>query len=395
MIRVILTLLTLSLGSLASAQGMFSAAITVNGDAITQYELSQRAMMLRLFNTPGDVTAVAREQLIDERLKMQEIARSGMRLSDEGLRAEMERFAARANMSYDQFVGVLTQSGVSEQTLRDFVRVGVTWRDYVRRRYGDGIAISTTDADRAVGVTGNNGTQIQLLLSEIIIAAPPQEAARAMREAEQISRLTSTSAFEAAARRVSALPSRERGGRLGWVPITNYPAQLHPILLGLAQGEVTDPLPITNGIALFQMRGLREGPGTPQAPAQIDYLTYALPAGSEAQAAAIRDRVDRCDDFYGVARGQPDEVLQRQSLAPAQIPGDVAQVLAGLDANEVSWGPLRNDGQVMLMVMLCNRMAVPAEEIDLDAVGNGLLGQQLSLRADALLAELRARAVIR
>lgn len=387
-----------TIATTASAQGAYDPVVTVNGDAITAFELRQRATMLKIFRTPGDLNAVAREQLIDDRLKQQEMGRAGLVITDEGLRTEMANFASRANLDLDQFVRLLEQNGVSEETFRDFVRIGATWRSYIRDKYRRQVQISDRDVDQALG-TSQGGSKIEVLLSEIIIPAPPQRAASATAEAERIARMTSTSAFESAARRVSALPSRARGGRLGWLPITNYPAPIRAILLDLSKGQVTAPIPIPNGIALFQMRGVREVKQPRPSASEIEYLTFTVPGGASdaarSEASRIMDRVDTCDDFYGIARGLPATRLQRQTVAPAQIPSDVAQVLAGLDRNEVSYGLLRNNGQDLLMVMMCNRTYGASADVDRDAVRNQLLGQRLEGYANALIAQLRARATIR
>lgn len=398
--RLILTALFIWLAAMQAglAQNSYNAILTVNGDAITAFELEQRKKMLQLFNTPGDLNTLAREQLIDDRLKMQELRRAGLRLTDEKLREEMTGFASRANMSLDQFLGLLAQGGVAEETFRDFVRVGVSWRDYAREKFRPQLQVRPADVNRALGQGSN--VQMQILLSEIIIPAPPQLANRAMAEARRIAALRSQSAFSAAARQVSALPSRDNGGRLGWVPISNFPAQLRPVLLALGQNEVTAPIQIDGAIALFQMRGLRELERPAPRPTEIDYLTFSLPGGlsdaTQAEAARITDHVDTCDDFYGIARGLPEERLQRQSVAPATIPRDIAQVLAGLDDDELSYGLTRNGGQTMLMVMMCKRSyAAPGDEIDTEAVTNQLAGQQLESLSGAYLADLRARAIIR
>lgn len=398
--RLILTALFMWLAAMQAglAQNSYNAILTVNGDAITAFELEQRKKMLQLFNTPGDLNTLAREQLIDDRLKMQELRRAGLRLTDEKLREEMTGFASRANMSLDQFLGLLAQGGVAEETFRDFVRVGVSWRDYAREKFRPQLQVRPADVNRALGQGSN--VQMQILLSEIIIPAPPQLANRAMAEARRIAALRSQSAFSAAARQVSALPSRDNGGRLGWVPISNFPAQLRPVLLALGQNEVTAPIQIDGAIALFQMRGLRELERPAPRPTEIDYLTFSLPGGlsdaTQAEAARITDHVDTCDDFYGIARGLPEERLQRQSVAPATIPRDIAQVLAGLDDDELSYGLTRNGGQTMLMVMMCKRSyAAPGDEIDTEAVTNQLAGQQLESLSGAYLADLRARAIIR
>ncbi len=390
----VLTTLMLCVPTLpAVAQGQFSPAITVNDSAITAYELDQRQRLLALFRTPGDPAQLAREQLIEERLKQEELDRRGVRITPENLATEVDAFASRANLSLDQFTQVLAQNGVALSTLEHFVQMGVTWRDYIRLRFSDQAQVSDADIARAQGQAAGGADALEVLLSEIIIAAPPPRAAEATAIAENIGRSTSQPAFEAAARQFSALPSRANGGRLDWLPLTNYPPALQGLISGLAIGEVTAPIQIPNGVALFQMRGIREV-RQPQAQASaIDYATYAV-AGDAAAAQGVANRVDTCNDLYGVARGQPAEVLVRETVPPAQIPQDIALELAKLDRDETSVALTRNNGAVRLLVMMCGRTFGDAPT-DPEALRAQLQGQRLAGFADALLADLRAAATIR
>lgn len=382
----------------ANAQGQFSPAVTVNDRVITRYELAQRIRLLEVFRTPGDLKQVARDALIEDRLKEQELDRVGLSLSDAALTSAMEEFAGRANMNLDQFTRMLAQNGVDRITLEDFVRVGVSWRDYVRSRFNRQVTVTEADVDRAIARQGSSATEIEVLLSEIIIAAPPERAAAAANAAAQISRMRSFSEFEDAARQVSALPSRADGGRLGWLPISNYPPQLQSLLLGLRPGEVTEPIDIENGIALFQMRGVRESARRTQAPASIAYATYDIPGGqtpaARAMAADIADRLDTCDDLYGIARNQPPEVLDRLDLPPQDIPSDIALELARLDPGEISTNLTRDNGQTLVLLMLCGRTQVGQQGLDRDAVRNQIRSQRLAGLANALVADLQASAVI-
>ena len=396
--RFFILALTLIIGSQSTAQGTFQPVITVNDRAITGFELDQRKRMLEVFRTPGNLDQVAREALIEDRLKEAELDRAGLRMAEDSLQSAMAEFAGRANLELDQFIKVLAANNVSEETLRDFVRAGVSWRDYVRSRFGPRVTITDADVDRAIAQNGSGGAAIEVLLSEIIIAAPPPRAAQAMATATRISQLRSTSAFEAQARRVSALPSKRNGGRLNWLPITNYPPQLQSIILGLAPGEVTAPLPITNGVALFQMRAIREVKGAALAPTSIDYTAFYLAGGrSDAGVRAaqnLADNVDTCDDLFGEAQDLPENVLDRQDLSPADIPQDVALELARLDAGEVSYNLTRADGQTLMFLMLCGRTNPASEGVDPSAVRNQLRSQRLAGFADALLGDLRSSATI-
>ena len=388
---------TMALMSPTFAVAQFAPVIVINDAVVSEFEIDQREAMLRVFRTPGDLQQVARDQLIEDRLKLEALNAAGLRITPEGLRGAMGEFSARENMDVDQFIAVLGQAGVAEETFRDFVRVNVSWRDYIRSRFGDRAQVSEAELDQALGQSSGSAG-IEVLLNEIIIAAPPPRAASALATAQRIAQLTSTSAFEAEARRVSALPSRTRGGRLDWLPITNYPAGLRGLLLDLAPGQVTAPIPITDGVALFQMRGLREVNQVAPEPAAIEYAAFYIAGGltdrALREAQSIDNRVDTCDDLYGVAQGLPEDRLQRDVLPPADIPTDVAMILATLDTGETNYSLTRANGETLVFLMMCGRTPVLGEGVDRETVRNQLRSQRLATYADALLADLRAAATI-
>lgn len=399
LMSVIATTLALMTPTLAPSVAMaqFAPAITVNDSVVSEFEINQRVLMLQVFRSPGNLNDLAREQLIEDRLKLEALAGAGLSITDEALRQAMADFAGRANLELDQFITVLGQNGVAEETFRDFVRVNVSWRDFIRARYGDRAQVSEAEIDQALGQAGGS-SGIEVLLNEIIIAAPPPRAAAALATAERIAQLTSTSAFEAEARRVSALPSRARGGRLDWLPITNYPAGLRGLLLELAPGEVTAPIQIENGVALFQMRGIREVPRAAPEAAAIEYAAFYIAGGLSdralAEAARIDGRVDTCDDLYGIARGLPEDRLQRDVLPPAEIPQDVAIELAKLDPGETSYALTRANGETLVFLMMCGRTPALGEGVDRDTIRGQLRSQRLEGYANALLADLRAAATV-
>lgn len=388
---------TMALISPTFAVAQFAPVIVINDAVVSEFEIDQREAMLRVFRTPGDLQQVARDQLIEDRLKLEALNAAGLRITPEGLRGAMGEFSARENMDVDQFIAVLGQAGVAEETFRDFVRVNVSWRDYIRSRFGDRAQVSEAEIDQALGQSSGSAG-IEVLLNEIIIAAPPPRAASALATAQRIAQLTSTSAFEAEARRVSALPSRTRGGRLDWLPITNYPAGLRGLLLDLAPGQVTAPIPITDGVALFQMRGLREVNQVAPEPAAIEYAAFYIAGGltdrALREAQSIDNRVDTCDDLYGVAQGLPEDRLQRDVLPPADIPTDVAMILATLDTGETNYSLTRANGETLVFLIMCGRTPVLGEGVDRETVRNQLRSQRLVNYADALLADLRAAATI-
>jgi len=387
---------SVTLSGAALAQGLFAPAITVNDQTITGYELQQRARMLEVLRSPGNPRTLAREQLIDDRLRLQAAQDAGIRPSTEEILDGMEEFASRAQLSREEFVQVLEANGVAEQTFRDFVAAGVSWRGVVRQRFAGRVNVSEAEVDRALSAQG--GSSVRVLVSEIIMPMTPANQAAVQARAERISQLTSPSAFSAEARRHSATPTRNNGGRLPWQDLSDLPPPLRPLLLSLKPGEVTDPLPLQGAIALFQLRDIEETGFTRAEPAAIEYAAYYMPGGRSpetlAKARVLASQVDRCDDLYGVAKGQPAEVLERGALPPSEIPTDIAIELSKLDPGEVSTTLTRADGQTLVFLMLCGRTASLDTEADRDTFGTGLRNQRIEQLSNSFLSQLRSDAVI-
>ena len=118
--------ISLTLVSTNPAIAQFSQAISVNDTVISEFEINQRVIMLSTFRTPGNLEDTAREQLIEDRLKLSALKSAGLRITDEGLVDAMTAFATRADLELDQFIIMLEQSGIYEETFRDFVRVNVS-----------------------------------------------------------------------------------------------------------------------------------------------------------------------------------------------------------------------------------------------------------------------------
>ncbi|KIC19187.1 peptidylprolyl isomerase [Leisingera sp. ANG-DT] len=380
----------------AAAQNLFAPAITVNDEVITRYELEQRARFQSALRVPGDPLETAREELINDRLKLDVLKQAGIELSDEDVTAGMEELAGRANLSLNEFLTALQQQGVAPQTLRDFTEVGLGWREYTRARFLSQARPTPEEIDRAMGSAGTGS--VQVLLSEFIVPINEQNAAQVEELIEQVARLKSYDSFSAAAAQYSAAASRNEGGRLPWMPLTKLPPQLQEVVLALKPGEISEPLPLQNAVALFQMRGVREVEGAAPRYTAIEYAAYYLPGGRtpEGLAAAqkVVNNVDTCEDFYGLAQGQDPSVLEIQSLPPADIPRDIALELAKLDPSETSTALTRNNGQTLMVLMLCGRTADLGEGANRETVANALTAQRMTSLTDSFLEQLRSDARI-
>jgi len=145
-----------------SAQGLFSPAIRVNQDIVTWYELDQRLQFLTVLGIPGGSDEEVRQALIDDRLRKQAMNEAGIQVAPEDVQLGIDEFAARGQLTTEQFLQLLGEAGVAPETVRDFVADQLSWRDYISSRYLSQARPTQDEINRALGQAGGGGLQVLL-----------------------------------------------------------------------------------------------------------------------------------------------------------------------------------------------------------------------------------------
>lgn len=409
-------------------KGLFTPVITVNDAVITRYELEQRMKFLTILQFPGDIEAEAETGLIEDRLRQQGAKAVGAGVSDEEIQAGMAEFAGRANLDTEQFLAAIAEGGVEPEAFRDFVSSGMAWRNAVRTRYVGKLTATDAEVDRALSSDSGRGDGPRVLLSEIYLPARQgeigvkTEIARRLKEG-----LHGEADFARAARENSVATSRDGGGKVEWIPVTNLPPQVRQAVSSTSQGQVTEPVVLPGYVALYLVRGMSEGGKITPTDIVVDFAEVHLPAGSEAELQRIANAAATCDQLYTEARGLPEGQLQRQKLRRSQIGGATGAALDLLDADETTI--LRGSNGTLTLVKLCSRNATlpsgpiaadmpieysvparltaegdvipsPIKDVGLgsgvsrDEVRESVLNRKLAQYADLWLAQLKADAII-
>ncbi len=380
----------------AAMANQFAPVATVNGRAITQYELDQRIKFMEILRQPGDLEKMAMDTLIEDRLRLTEAKRLGIKITAEQVKSGMEEFASRANLSADEFVKAIGQGGVEPETFRDFVSAGMVWREVVRARYAGTVTISEAEVDRALEAYKTE-TVPTLRLAEIILPGTGKERSGSLALARKL-RVTikSEADFAAAARKYSQGKTAGGGGSRDWQRLTALDEKTRAVLQGTAPGTVSRIIETDESVAIYMVLDRADEQIT-AAEQQIktEYAEYLIPndAAALATAAAVRKEVDTCDDLFDVAKGQSADRLKRLTQSAGQIPGDVAGPLSLLDPGESSASVVRGGWRVFLMV--CRRGLDTALMPSREDARRQLQNQRMGSLADLYLQELKSEAEIR
>lgn len=340
---------------LRAADGLFAPKVVINGQVVTNYEFEQRVKFLSVLRVPGDPEKEALKGLTTDRLSQQEAKRQEIKLTKEQIDQGMSEFAGRANLDVPAFVKAIGDEGVDEATFRDFVTAGLLWREVVRKKFGGTVRISEIQIDRALAEAARK-PDVKLLLSELVLPVPqgtdPADVLADVRDIK--ANIGSEGGFANAARKYSAAPTAEKGGRLDWLELSKLPPAIGGQLLSLAPGEVSDPIVVPQAVVLFQLNGLSDLETPQPAEVRVSYARFTLSPDQEPS--EILSQADGCGDLYPLARDLPADRLAVTDETPmAAVPQDIGLELAKLDPGE---SVVRGQAGAREILMLCLRNGI-------------------------------------
>ena len=99
----LLLLMPATMQSALAQDGLFAPVVTENKQVVTRYEVQQRVLFLKILRQPGDLTKMAMDGLIEDRLRQDAAKTLGVTVTADEVKAGMAEFAARANLSTEAF----------------------------------------------------------------------------------------------------------------------------------------------------------------------------------------------------------------------------------------------------------------------------------------------------
>jgi len=195
---------------------LFETAISVNGSAISNYEIDQRIRFYETLGVSGDLKAFSEETLINERIYMQAAQKAGVSISNREINEEATAYAAGRNLTLTEFLSRLEEFDVNKETFFEFVEAGLSWRQIVRNRFSARAQdINLNEVDERLELEFKQ-TSRSVNLREIgipIDTANPEQSR--LIASEVINAVNSESDFDQIARSYSIINSSAQGGAIG------------------------------------------------------------------------------------------------------------------------------------------------------------------------------------
>lgn len=179
--------------AIPSVQAQTAIKVVVNDQAITSYDIAQRARLIQLTSGSKNATQAATQELIDDALKLSEAKRMRVNVTDKEVDEAFASIAERLKMGPAQLSKALSGSGVNPATLRSRLKAQIAWSQLVRQQFQRNVSIGEQDVIRALREkedSADKKTTVEYSLARIVFVvpanAPAGRAAQRQKEAEAL-----------------------------------------------------------------------------------------------------------------------------------------------------------------------------------------------------------------
>ena len=131
----------------------------------------------------------ALDELIDERLKLQEAKKLSVVAADDEVDRIISGMAERNKMTAPQFAEHISKMGANISVMRERIRASLSWTDVIRRKFGHQITVANGDVDRMVA-SAEGQDDVELRIHRVLLTLPTNQdqkrLAQRLSDAEQL-----------------------------------------------------------------------------------------------------------------------------------------------------------------------------------------------------------------
>jgi len=407
----------LSLGFILALAGACQAqetriAAVVNNDIVTADDVDARLMLLMrssgIPDTPQNRQQLQRrvlQQLIDEKLEMQEAKRFKVAASKDEVDKALGSIETRNNMQKGGLDQYLKSAGIPRRTLVDQVTASIIWNKVVEGRYSSDVSVSDTEVNDEIARLKADMGKPQSHVAEIFLAIdnPQQEPEVKALADKLIQQIRGGAQFPAVAQQFSQSPSAATGGDIGWVTPSQFGPPLDDAIAKMNPGEMSYPIRTTAGYYILYLVARRTPGQTSSDDTRLSLVEVVLPLAANApqqqqqkvmaQAQNISDTAKSCDDMAKIAREQaPQTSTQSPAVRAGDLPADIRSLVLGLKVSQPS-KPLPSRGGIGI-IMVCKRTDPTAALPTQDQVYDELMHARLDQISRRYLRDLRRSAYV-
>jgi len=395
-----------------AAQDSMRIAAVVNDDIISELDIYMRLKMAML-SAHLDDTPETRDRLmpqvlrnlIDDRLKLQEAKKEGIRVNPADIDKRIDAIGERNKMSRQELEDFLRSNGILPEALADQMNADLSWARLVQRKLRPRITITDQEInDEAKRIRATVGqTEYKLYQIFLAVDAPDQEASTRDSGERLIEQLNAGADFESLASEFSQDEGALKGGDWGWLRLDQMEPAVAKEIQSAPTGQVIGPVRGTGGyyIAFAKETRVSGAANTADGTVNVKQLLWPLTANAAenevnraiSQAKTVAPQIEGCAQMPQIAADAAPAVYRELgNVLVSDLPKE-ARNMAINQPIDLPSDPIRTN-QGIVLYMICDRQSGDDEALSRTAIADRLGQQRLETLARGYLSDLRRAAVI-
>lgn len=408
---IVLLVCSLFYAPVLNAQGSgLGIAAVVNDDVVSMLDLNSRISMAiqssQMTDSPEARSRISHQilrGLVDEKLKIQETRRAGIKVSQDEIERALKHIADNNKISVQELTNNLMSAGIPISALTSRLEVELAWQRFVGIRLSKKIKVGAEEITDEIARIQSNAGKPEYLLAEIYLPVDTPAQDRTVRTTGErlVLQMQQGVSFSALAKNFSGSPSAAIGGDLGWVQYVNLDPALQRVVSQIKPGTASKPVRALGGYYIILLRDVRTSPGIGGGDALIKLSQFHIPVSNPAdstrigaQMVAATRGMTSCAQLETL--GAQSKSLMSGSLGEMKLstlPKNMQNVLAELNVGQPS-PPIPTGGGLAVM-MVCERtdQGTDMEKIR-DEIKEKLVENRLNVAAQRKLRDLRRDAFV-
>lgn len=252
--------------NVACAVQQSSVIAIVNGDAITDLDLTKRLKLITVTSgiphnaqTLKIVKPQVIQMLVDERLISQEADKLGLEADVQEVNASFKGLADKNSLSVIQFEDFLKQKGIDKDILKEQIKHQILWNEIIVSKIKPGVNVTSQEIEEnessiRKSLKSEKEKIQQIKLAEIVIFATDKTLPKQMQFAQKlVDDMRSGADFTKVAKEFSQSASAANGGEIGWVYVEQLAHEISDILSNVSIGGISSPVVLQDGIHILKV----------------------------------------------------------------------------------------------------------------------------------------------
>ena len=228
---------------------------TVNGEMLSNKDLQERANLFSLTSgilindkNKDMVVNKVMQNVIDEKIKLQEAERLGIRVSEQEIKEAYKNFEKTNGVPSGKFLSVLSEYNISKDVFMTQIKTNLVWNKLVSSKASRSIGVSDSELEEELLRIKKDMNTQKYMVSEIVINKKDGKHID-----ELVDILQKDPRFELYAVQFSQSASAPSGGKLGWVVAGQLADPLDKVIRKMKEGEVSKAILYRNDYYIFRL----------------------------------------------------------------------------------------------------------------------------------------------